>query len=108
MAKVITQTEIMQYLGKNRADFPAGTILTPLARDFALENNISIIIGECCDEKAAADGTGKCDASKDKLLRDIIISVKDNAARANNNLSKEEIEKTVIACLERIGCSVIM
>jgi ethanolamine utilization cobalamin adenosyltransferase len=119
---------MIQYTGRDRAVFPAGTILTPLAKDFAAENGIRVVIGTEAEEGAAGkcapekegltiygskkSEPGNCDPQecgqeKEKLLRDIIRSVRDNAAASGIRLDREEVVKTVTACLERTGCSVI-
>jgi hypothetical protein len=124
---------MIQYTGRDRAVFPAGTILTPLAKDFAAENGIRVVIGtepgegalgKCASEKcypgkddSTIYGSKKCEPGncnpqecgpeKEKLLRDIIRSVRDNAAASGLRLDREEMVKTVTACLERTGCSVI-
>lgn len=120
MTKVITQEDMLQYAGKDKVVFPSGTILTPLAKDFATANHIRIAIGDSChnDGEAGVTGvagvagttgeTGSCDAAREKLLRDIVCTVKKNAAGSGRDISTDELEKIVVACIERIGCRVIM
>lgn len=98
MVNLITQSELAAYAGKERVVFPEGTILTPLAKDFAAENHIDIRIGGCEPDVDPA--------LKEKLLKDIIRSVLKNTAASGNSLSREEWMKTVVAYLERIGCSI--
>lgn len=106
MTKVITQTEMIQYKGKNRVVFPEGAILTPLAKDFAAENHILVVIGGCGEKKEPVSETDRVGTDKEKLLKDIIRSILENTAKSGNSLSKDEWVKTVVTCLERVGCSV--
>ena len=106
MANLITQSELIQYMGKSTAGFPEGTILTPLAKDFAAENHISILIGERCGEGENSSEAGADSISREKFLKDVVRSVIKNMTGSGCPFSKEECMETVVACLERIGCSV--
>lgn len=111
MAMVITQAEMLQYAGKDKAVFSAGTIVTPLARDFAAENNIRIVIEELCPERentGKAGETGGCDVTREGLLRDIVRTVGRNLGYSERHVSRDELEEIVVKCIERIGCRVIM
>lgn len=111
MAMVITQAEMLQFAGKEKAVFPAGTIVTPLARDYAAANNIKIVTGELCpgsEDAGQIAGTGSCGVTREELLREIVRTVKSNLAGSGRNLGKDELEEIVIKCIERIGCRVIM
>lgn len=105
MTKVITQEDMLQYAGKEKVVFPSGTILTPLAKDFAIANNISIAIGDSCPN---AGDAGSNNTAREKLLRDIVQSVKKYTSESGLHISNDEVEKMVITCIERIGCRVIM
>ena len=108
MAKFITQAEMLPYAGKDKAAFPAGTILTPLAKDYAAENHIRIIIGDSCPNREEDGEAAGCITEREKILREIVLSVKKNVSGSGRHVSKEEMEKIVIDCIQRIGCSVIM
>lgn len=105
MTKVITQEDMLQYAGKGKVVFPSGTILTPLAKDFAIANNISITIGDSCPNAGDACSNNP---AKEALLRSIVQSVMKNASGSGLQLKNDELEKMVVTCIERIGCRVIM
>ena len=46
MSNVVTQADMQKYQGTDKAIFPAETIITPAARDWANERNIKIIISD--------------------------------------------------------------
>lgn len=111
MVNLITQSEMAAHVGKDRVVFPGGTILTPLAKDFAVENHIDIIIGQCGEKKETGsdpvENTAEDPVLKEKLLKDIIRSVLKNTDASGSSLSREEWMKTIVAYLERTGCSVV-
>lgn len=116
MANVITQIEIMKYSGMDKAVFPAGTIITPSAKDWAQEQNIEIVIGDCIGESTgkikdniapaekAEDGIDH--TGKDILLQQVVKSVVDNMNKTGGFLSKYELTKAVTACLKKLGCQI--
>lgn len=105
MAKVITQAEMLQYAGRDEAAFPTGAILTPLAKDYAAANNIRVVFKDSYSNNAEESSYN---GAREKLLRDIVLSVKKSISESGRQISNEDLEKMVVACIERIGCSVIM
>jgi hypothetical protein len=97
MAQVITQMEIMKFVGMEKAVFPADTILTPAAKDWAKEQKIEIILGE---------SYGKQSDEKSELLKNLTKSVIKNMDRAGGLLKKEELVEVVARCLEKMGNTV--
>ena len=93
MANLITQVEMMKYLGMEQAVFPVGTILTPSAKDWAKDHGIKIVIGEN-------------DAAKHMLLETTIKAVLNNVEKAGGFLKKEELVDIVTQCLKKLGCKV--
>lgn len=96
MAQVITQMDIMKFAGMEKAVFPADTILTPSAKDWAQEQKIEIILGE--GEKQSDE--------KAELLKNLIKAVIKNMDKAGGFLKKEELAEVVTRCLEKLGNTV--
>jgi ethanolamine utilization cobalamin adenosyltransferase len=106
MANVITQVEIMKYSGMDKAIFPLGTIITPSAKDWAHENNIRIVIGECQSENVETSQVSINNTEKDILLQQVIKSVVENMDKVGGFLSKYELTSTVTKCLQKLGCHI--
>ncbi|RCX18014.1 hypothetical protein DFR58_106183 [Anaerobacterium chartisolvens] len=97
MAQVITQMEIMKFAGMEKAVFPADTILTPSAKDWAQEHKIDIILGKGIDKQSD---------EKSELLKNLVKAVIKNMDRAGGFLKKEELVEVVTRCLEKMGNTV--
>lgn len=95
MANVITQVEMMKYRGSSVACFPAGTILTPSAKDWAKEQGITVSFGDCASEASAAPGNDVLDA----VVAAVVAQFKANG----RNLDKEEIVAAVEEVLKRLN-----
>ena len=106
MANVITQIEMMKFAGMKTAEFPDGTIVTPSARDWAAEHNIEIVTGGSCESRKSSAAIKESDTGKAELLRQTIEAVINNMDKAGGILTRDEMVRTVTACLERMGCKV--
>lgn len=94
MANVITQVEMMKYRGSSVACFPAGTILTPSAKDWAREQGITVSFGDCAGE-AAAPANDVLDA----VVAAVVAQFKANG----RSLDKDEIVIAVEEVLKRLN-----
>ena len=93
MANVITQVEMMKYRGSSVACFPAGTILTPSAKDWAKEQGITVSFGDCTDTVAPADSV------LDAVVAAVVTQFKANG----RSLDKDEIVVAVEEVLRRLN-----
>lgn len=96
MSKVIALKDIMEYKGLKTAQFPAGAILTPSARDWAGENGLEVIFNdsravELQDERSA-------------LLDKTVKAAVENAEKCGHLISRENLVTIVTTSLERMGC----
>lgn len=92
MTKVITEKDIMHYIGMKTVVLPAGTLLTPSAKDWADEHGLDVVVGENngMDQKA-------------ELLEQTIRAVLNNVDKSGGLLKREELVKIVVSSLERMG-----
>lgn len=93
MANVITQVEMMKYRGSSVACFPAGTILTPSAKDWAKEQGITVSFGDCAETVALADNV------LDTVVAAVVTQFKANG----RSLDKDEIVVAVEEVLRRLN-----
>jgi len=107
MAIVIAQTEMMKYQGKDRAVFPAGTVITPSAKDWARENRIEIVLEAYSKEESASDTSGFDSESKLNLLNRVIELVEKSSGKQGSSLSIEDFYEAVAKSLEKLGCRII-
>lgn len=105
MAKVITQSEIKEYLGMNQAVFPAGTIITPSAGDWAKEHQIQIVFAGDTEDKYQKSNN-LSEAERSDFLRRMIMTVKTQLEKNGAPVKKDEVVKIVLTCLERLGCNI--
>lgn len=99
MGKVITQTDIMKYLGTETIFFEEGTIVTPSAKDWAKEQGIEIVLG---NEEPKSKGS----TERAEILKKIVTSVTENIKNSGQVVEKDGVFSTVTKCLERLGCKV--
>ncbi len=92
MANVITQVEMMKYRGSSVACFPAGTILTPSAKDWAKEQGITVSFGDCADAPTA----------NQDLLNQVVAAVVAQFKANGRNLDKNELVAAVEEVLKRL------
>lgn len=105
MTKVITQVEIKEYLGMNQAVFPADTIITPSARDWAKDHQLQIVLdGDTEDKYQKLNNVSE--AERGDFLRQIIMTVKTQFEKNGAPVKKDEVVKIVLTCLERLGCNI--
>ena len=107
MVVVIAQTEMMKYQGKDRAVFPAGTVVTPSAKDWARENRIKIVFDGCPNETSTGDASGPDSAGKTNLLDRVIEAIEQNSQKQGSTLSTEEFSRAVAKSLEKLGCRIL-
>ena len=107
MAIVIAQTEMMKYQGKDRAVFPAGTVVTPSAKDWARENRIEIVLEGCPKEVGTSDISVPYSEGKLNLLNRVIEAVEKNNEKQGSSLRTEQISEAVAKSLEKLGCRII-
>lgn len=93
MANVITQVEMMKYRGSSVACFPAGTILTPSAKDWAKEQGITVSFGDCADTVAADNN----------LLDQVVAAVVAQFKANGRSLDKNELAAAVEEVLKRLN-----
>lgn len=93
MANVITQVEMMKYRGSSVACFPAGTILTPSAKDWAKEQGITVSFGDCVQAPAA----------NDDLLNQVVAAVVAQFKANGRSLDKNELVAAVEEVLKRLN-----
>lgn len=93
MANVITQVEMMKYRGSSVACFPAGTILTPSAKDWAKEQGITVSFGDCAGDAVPADDV------LDAVVAAVVAQFKANG----RSLDKDEIVAAVEEVLKRLN-----
>ncbi len=96
MQNVVTTSEIKRYQGMKEAVFPAGTIVTPAARDWAKEQGITIVCG--ISEATVAEGG----MGRQELLQQIVRTVVKEFTSAGRPLDREELETAVWACLDKL------
>lgn len=96
MSKVIALKEIMEYKGLKTAEFPAGTILTPSAWDWAGENDLEVILNHSCVVSLQDE--------RSELLRQTVRAAAERAEKSGCLISRENLVKIVTTSLERMGC----
>ena len=106
MTKVITQVEIKEYSGMGKAVFPANTIITPSARDWAREHQIQIAVEGVMEDEVYQKKDGISTADQRDLLRQVVESVISELKSRNASLDKDVVFKAVLLSLERLGCRV--
>lgn len=94
MANVITQVEMMKYRGSSVACFPAGTILTPSAKDWAKEQGITVTFGDGAQTPAATD---------EDLLNQVVAAVVAQFKANGRSLDKNELVAAVEEVLKRLN-----
>ena len=94
MANVITQVEMMKYRGSSVACFPAGTILTPSAKDWAKEQGITVSFGDC-----TAEATAPANDVLDAVVAAVVAQFRANG----RSLDKDEIVVAVEEVLRRLN-----
>lgn len=97
MQNVVTLVEIRKFQGMKEAVLPAGTIVTPAARDWAQEHGIHLAWEVGGKEPAAPD--------REALLRGILEKVAAEFARQGGPITKEALLEAVWRCLERRGAA---
>lgn len=93
MANVITQVEMMKYRGSSVACFPAGTILTPSAKDWAKEQGITVSFGDCAAQAPVADN----------LLDAVVAAVVAQFKANGRSLEKDALVAAVEEVLKRLN-----
>ena len=84
---------MMKYRGSSVACFPAGTILTPSAKDWAKEQGIAVSFGDCTETVAPADNV------LDAVVAAVVAQDKANG----RSLDKDEIVVAVEEVLRRLN-----
>ena len=102
MAKVITQLDMMEYKGMDRAVFQKDTVITPSARDWAKEQNIRIFLQDCCDGKRGKND----DVEKAEFLNKTIRSFAQRFKEKGIELNRENLVEAVIEGCKRMGCTI--
>jgi ethanolamine utilization cobalamin adenosyltransferase len=102
---VITEFEIKRFSGQDKAILPAGTIVTPAAKDWASEHNLEIVYNNSSiiKENSPVD-LGETD--KKALLKRVIEIIVTEKRKTGAPIQKEEIAELVITCLKRLGCQI--
>ena len=106
MANVISQLEMQEFLGAGKAVFPAGTVITPAARDWASDHNIRI------EFEGASSGSVKDKASlsqasgRDECLKLVVKTVAREFQSKGIPLKEDTVADAVVRCLEKMGCRV--
>lgn len=96
MSKVIALQDIMEYKGLKTAEFPAGIILTPSARDWAGENGVKVSINH--------SSVVELQDERSELLSRTVKAAVENAEKCGCLISKENLVTIVTTSLERMGC----
>jgi hypothetical protein len=106
MTKLITQVEIKEYLGMNKAVFSPDTIITPSARDWAIEHQIQILLdgesGELVLQKPEETPFVDSGDTLKQIVKTVILQLKNSGV----SIDKDVVLKAVLTCLERLGCEV--
>ncbi|NLJ40469.1 MAG: hypothetical protein GX352_02485 [Clostridiales bacterium] len=109
MANVVSQNDIMKFMGMERAVFPSGTIFTPSAKDWAKEHGIEIIIDDNknkddrLDNDTGSEGINILDGEKGKVIQAVTKALQENMYKTGQRLDRDELVKIVSRCLERLG-----
>lgn len=94
MSYVVSQAEIIKYKDDEKAVFPAGSVITPSAREWASEHHIQISLGEPdLDERTL-------------LLKNIVSAISNELAQKDKKTDVKTMIELVLCCLEKIGCKV--
>jgi ethanolamine utilization cobalamin adenosyltransferase len=103
---VITEFEIKRFSGQDKVILPAGTIVTPAAKDWANDHNLEIVYDNNSSmiDSTIAVGVGETD--KKALLKRVIEIIVAEKRKTGAPIKKEEIAELVITCLKRLGCQV--
>jgi hypothetical protein len=102
---VITEFEIKRFSGQSKAVLPAGTIVTPAAKDWANEHNLEIVYDNSSNIKENLT-IPSSDTDKKALLKRVIEIIVVEKRKTGAPIQKEEIAELVIASLKRLGCQV--
>lgn len=106
MTNVITQIEMMKFDKMEKAIFPLGTIVTPSAKDWAVEHHIEVIIGENSEKKDCPKIMNNIEMGKPEYLKHIIKTVITNVEKTGGLIKKEDITEIVTRSLQKLGCKV--
>lgn len=98
MEKVITLIEIRKFGGMREIVLPAGTIVTPAARDWAKDHRIRLIW-----EGGGTEGAGT--PEREAWLRGVLEKVAAEFDRQGRPIAKEALCEAVWRCLERRGAA---
>lgn len=104
MANLITEIEIKKFSGMKTVLLPAGTIITPAAKDWANEHHLKIEYEGQNNKDATAIPMNSME--RQALLKQVITAVIKNLQQKGIPLRQEEIIPIIIKCLEHLGCQV--
>lgn len=104
MANLITEIEIKKFSGMKTVLLPAGTIITPAAKDWVNEHHLKIEYEGQINKAATTIPMNSMDHQT--LLKQVITAVIKNLQRKGTPIRQEEIIPIIIKCLERLGCQV--
>ncbi|HEX3045983.1 MAG TPA: hypothetical protein VHY08_14595 [Bacillota bacterium] len=104
MANLITEVEIKKFSGMKTVLLPAGTIITPAAKDWANEHHLKIEYEGQINKDAVAIPINSMD--RQTLLKQVITAVIKDLQQKGIPIHQEEIIPIIIKCLERLGCQV--
>lgn len=96
MSKLVSQSEIQKFKDNEEVVFPVGSVITPSARDWALEHGITISFGVVDTEKK----------EKNDFLKNTIYTVSKEFEQQGVKPGADTLARAVCYCLERAGCRI--
>lgn len=101
MANVVTELDMKKFFGMDRAVLPVGAILTPAAKDWAKDHNLTIVYDDGTNSGNVPVKGGE--KEKTELLKQVVAKVVNKLQQKGAPVRKEELVPIVIACLEQMG-----
>ncbi len=104
MANLITEIEIKKFSGMKTLLLPAGTIITPAAKDWANEHHLKIEYEGQIGQDTAAIPINSIE--RQTLLKQVITGIIQNLQQTGTPIRQDELIPIIIKCLERLGYQV--
>jgi hypothetical protein len=101
---VMTEFEIKRFSGQDKTILPAGTIVTPAAKDWASEHHLEIVYDNSPTKESSMVTLGGND--RKAILKRVIEIIVTEKRKTGAPIKNEEISELVIACLKRLGCQI--
>lgn len=107
MSMVVSKIDIEKYKDKESVTFPTGTIITPTAKDYALEHKIKISVTGSFKNSETRGVEGIELTDRDKYLKLTVTAVIKEFEKNGLSLEVDSVVKATNTCLERLGCQII-